>query len=197
MAKPPFYVPPGVEFAQGDIFEDCPSLEIRERPVLVARKWPNKTLGQPPLPVYREHHEDQDETHWPRGGFRWSLEEGGGEAVLARGYKARAVLLTHECEIENDPEFRVLAMIRPLSAIDADHQEEVVGLHVWPYFPLSPQDEPPVMGPSFVDFRRLTTVHVDALRMADRFASLNDFVREALARRFQAFLFRRVVEGDE
>jgi hypothetical protein len=179
------------------MFEDCPSLEIRERPMLVARKWPNKLLGQPPLPVHREHHEDQDEAHMPRGGFHWALEKGGGEAVLAKGYKARAMLLTHNCEIDNDPDFRVLAMIRPLSAIDADHQEEVVALGVWPYFPLPPQGAPPEMGPSFVDFRRLTTVHVDALRMADRFASLNDFVREALARRFQAFLFRRVLEDDE
>jgi hypothetical protein len=197
VAEPPFYVPPGVKLSQGDIFEDCPSLEIRERPILVARKWPNKTLGQPPLPVYREHHEDQEKADKPQGGFHWTLEEGGGEAVISTGYKARAILLTHDCEVDNDPDFRVLAMIRPLSAVDAGHQEEVVNFGVWPYFPLSPQDEAPVMGPSFVDFRRLTTVHVDALRMADRFASLNTFVREALARRFQAFLFRRVLEGDE
>jgi hypothetical protein len=107
-----------------------------------------------------------------------------------------AMVMTHDCEIDNDPDLRLVAMIRPLTAVDADHRATVMSLGVWPYFPLAEQAEPPVMEASFVDFRRVTTVSGAALRDDDRYASLSDVLREAIAERFWQFLFRRVLADE-
>jgi hypothetical protein len=196
----PFYLEPTGDVLQGDIYVDTPSLEIATRPLLAARPW-NRPLGNPPLPGLRAHREDADH---PRDGFHWSLDPPAdesdrlrGESVVVPGYRGLSMVMTHDCEIENDPDFRVMAMIRPISAVDKDHQADVLGLAIWPYFPLAPQSDPPVMQPCFVDFRRLTTVRASALRADDRYAAVSDVVREAVALRFWLFLFRRILQPGE
>lgn len=196
----PFYVPPRRELSQGDIYRDTPSLEVVSRPLSVARR-AHKDIGSPPLPTFRAHAEDAEA---PRQGFHWALDPPPGEASRERGeivytpsYRGLVMVLTHDCELDNDPDFRILAMIRPLSALASANRADTVGLAIWPYFPLAAQSESPEMAPSFVDFRRLTTARAAALRPEDRYASISDVVREAIALRFWTFLFRRVLAPGE
>jgi len=113
----------------------------------------------------------------PKDGFKWD----GKEVVAGDGQLAFGIVLTHDCEIENDDrrEHRLMGLMRPLAMLSSRDQDIIVGggyygrmyLPNWPEVGL---DE------SYVDFRRITTVRGEALPDADRIASLTDWAREAL-----------------
>lgn len=136
-------------------------------------------------------HEENGEVK-PDGGFRWSIAKGG-ELVHARVYMGMAILLTHDCEIENDhpPGHRTLAMVRPITEIGEVDRPPILGLRKYSAFPLPPQAAPPAMALSFVDFRRLTTVRPGVLENSIRHGTLSEAMRRGLAEHFWDFLFRR------
>lgn len=184
------YLPPVAgEYLQGDIFDEFPSIFVESRPLRVARFW--KEQGG--RSIWGVHTEGEQA---PAGGFRWRMEEHGESAVLAHGYLGMAMLISHDCEIENDPAARTLAMIRPLAHLDETTQrtlfsgrEEDVNYAI---FPLDAQDGEPRIERSFVDFRRLTTVRPQVLEASLRIASASEELRRAVAAQFQQYLFRRV-----
>jgi hypothetical protein len=136
------------------------------------------------------HSEDGPE---PNGGYLW-LPDQGGESVISRGFMGMAVVLTHDCEIENDPDHRLVAQIRPITEIQEAHRAEIMAMHHWAAFPLVSQAEPPTMNDSFVDFRRITSLRPEAFRAEDRYARLAQGVLDAMRVRFWHFLNRLVVE---
>jgi hypothetical protein len=186
------YFPPTTgEVLQGDIYQVAPSVLVRTSPVRAARFWREKGGRQ----EYVVHSDDTP----PNGGFKWSMEGGGEDATLVHGFLGLAMVLSHDCEIENDPNVRTLAMIRPVSHL-GPHQAAALfandpGHVQYAIFPLEAQDEAPRMERSFVDFRRLTTVRPEVLDDDQRLASLSDELRRAIARAFWMYLFRRIDEG--
>ena len=185
----PFYLPPGGEILQGDIFEAMPSVYVEGRPLLVARQ----VTTRDPSNLWEVH---PDDGAGPAGGFRWTADQGGEGGLLVHAHLGRAMILSHDCEIENDPRTRTLAMVRPATDLDKRTQatlfsgEEVAGYYA--IFPLGAQDEEPSMERSFVDFRKLTTVRPAVLAASTRVASLSEQLRFAVARAFTQYLFRRV-----
>ena len=186
------YLPPKVEISQGDIYLDAPSVSVRARPLQVARHFQKK--GGRDIPVIHTEGESP-----PRTGFRFALDEGGEAETLVHGFLGMAIVLSHDCEIENDPNVRTIAMIRPVAHLEAEAQEALFsgdpGRVQYAYFPLEAQEEPPTVERCFVDFRRLTTVRPEVLEQTERVASLSDELRHAVARAFYLYLFRRVTEA--
>jgi hypothetical protein len=106
------------------------------------------------------------------------------------------MLISHDCEIENDDGARTLAMIRPADHLDSDTRRTVFSGNeaegFYAIFPLDAQDDDPRMEQSYVDFRRLTTVRPQVLDSSERIASASDDLRHAIAMRFREYLFRRI-----
>ena len=185
----PFYLPPREgDFLQGDIYVDLPSIFIDKRPLRVTR---SKPAGGPD--ALTVHPEDGAP---PTGGFKWRMDQGGEPGLLVHAHLGMAMVISHDCEIENDPRTRTLAMIRPITELDEATQSKLFSGKdedvVYAAFPLEAQDEDPKMRRAFVDFRRLTTVRPAVLEASTRVASLSDELRKAVARRFWQYLFRRL-----
>lgn len=179
--------PIGDEILQGDILDDVPSVFVRLGPLRVAR--PYKDLG---------HHllwSIHTDANPPKDGMKLSMDLEG-EEVVVHGYRGLAMLLTHECEIDNDDRARTVAMIRPASQLNPRTVEELFSGSIdeayYSRFPLEAQEDEPRMARSFVDFMRLTTVDPKVLADCPRVASLPDELKHAVAARFKDFLFRRV-----
>jgi len=182
------YLLPGAEILQGDIYEQMPSIHVESRPLRVARCQQHPG-GRDRWEVHLENGPG------PNGGFRWRTDQGGETGLLVRAYLGNAMVLSHDCEIENDPIARVLAMIRPAAELDDATQRALFSGQSDGYyarFPLYPQTDDPVVERSFVDFRRLTTVRPDVLTASTRVASLSEELRAAVAESFRLYLFRRV-----
>lgn len=180
------------DFLQGDIFADVPSIIVRPGPLRVAR-WARNIpakVGQPERALWGIHTDDTP----PKDGMRLSMELEG-EEVLVHGYRQMAMLLTNDCEVENDSRARTVAMIRSANELAPEHSELLFSGSIdesfYSRFPLEAQLEEPVMERSFVDFMRLTTVHPQVLEECRRVASLPDELRNSLAIRFKEFLFRK------
>jgi hypothetical protein len=182
------YLPPiGNDILQGDIIDDVPSVFVRPGPLRVARF--HKDLG---------HHllwSIHTDANPPKDGMKLSMDLEG-EELLVHGYRGLAMMLTHECEIENDDRARTVAMIRPASQLNPETVAQLFSGSIdeayYSRFPLEAQEEHPTMERSFVDFMRLTTVDPKVLDECRRVASLPDELKHAVAARFKDFLFRRV-----
>jgi len=186
LAVGPIYLAPGGELLQGDIYRAVPSIHLSSRPVLVTR--PYKEIKGHVL--HGVHSEDGPE---PQDGYRWGPDQDG-ENVIARGFMGLAIVLTHDCEIENDPDHRLVAEIRSITEIQEAHRADIMAMHHWAAFPLLAQAAAPAMEESFVDFRRITSLRPEALRPQDRYARLAPGVLDAMRLRFWHFLNRLVVE---
>ena len=107
-----------------------------------------------------------------------------------RAHRTTAIVLSHDCEIDKDDRHRALAMVRPITEIQAEHRDGLRRGDQLSAFPLESQDEEPSMVESFVDFRRVTTVRPQLLAQSQRHASLAEEVRKALAEHYWNYLHR-------
>jgi len=133
LAFGPIYLAPGGELLQGDIYRAVPSIHLSSRPVFVTRLYKEKK-GRV---LHGVHSEDGPE---PQGGYRWAPDQG--ESVIAKGFMGMAIVLTHDCEIENDPDHRLVAEIRPITEIQEAHRADIMAMHHWAAFPLLPRQKP-------------------------------------------------------
>jgi hypothetical protein len=102
MDAPSFYRAVDAHLCQGDILERVPHLLLKDQPRLLRKAaLPGKRIGY-----------ELDEL--PEGALPTTPEEGG--LVPATCHVTRAMLLTHDCEIDKDQKHRCLALIRPLPA---------------------------------------------------------------------------------
>jgi len=176
------------EVQQGDIYADIPSVVVATRPLQVARNFVPKN-GRVITSVH-------DEAHPPADGFRWGEDQNGEEAFLVHAQVGLAMVLSNDCEIENDPNVRILAAVRSAAVLNSpwheglfSGQEDQIQYGI---FPLEAQATEPTFERSFVDFRHITTVRAGFLDNSNRIASVSEELRELVAQAFQAYLFRRV-----
>jgi hypothetical protein len=124
------------------------------------------------------------------------MSEGGESGMLVHAHMGRALLISHDCEIENDANARTLAMIREPAEFELADQERMFSGRdediQYAVFPLEAQDDDPTMPRGVVDFRRLTTVRPAVLSSSVRIASASEDLRRAIAEAFRLYLFRRV-----
>ncbi len=128
-----------------------------------------------------------DEARPPEGGFWW--ESRGKEHVQAEGQLGSAIVLTHDCEIENDDSrhHRLIGLLRALDQLnDRDKDIIVQGSHYGRlYLPPWPDVG---LAESYLDLRRITTIRQDALPENHRIASMTDFGRELVQRSIIRYL---------
>ncbi len=185
------YIPPKDEVLFGDIYREVPSLHVPSRPFQVVRPM-SASKGDDTIRDARIHTEGGTE---PREGFRWTLE-GGGDSIIARGVVHWAILLSDDCEIDHDEDYRTVALIKPWDNLPEASQRRVSAGEHYCFFELPEQDEDPNWAHSYVDFRRLTTVRPRVLdKSAHHHASASSELRVALATSFWEYLMRHAAES--
>jgi len=177
----PLFLPPQGPISQGDLFLDMPSTRIDSRPVRAVRPLRTESGGIQSYTLYAEGAPPARGT-----GFDWTVK---GEQVIARGHLRYAIVVSHSCDIDWEPRHLTLAMVRPITDMDKDHRDPILSGEQECTLPLQDQEDPRVEL-SFIDFRRLTTIHPDVLKDSKRHASASDKLRALLSEQFWDYLFR-------
>jgi hypothetical protein len=122
----------------------------------------------------------------PGGPFHFNT----GEQASALCHFTRAIILNHDCDIENDPEHRLVALVRPLAPVtNSEHRRVIEGNLNFSYFYLPSDGQ--ALAAAYVDFRRITSLHPDFLARGVRLASLAPQALQALHAQLFRFLTRR------
>lgn len=175
-----YYVPPVPDdFRQGDIYRDVLHL-MRSTPDFEVLRTFLAKGGRTQVFLH-------DEKDPPKGGFHWDSKE----SVAAEGQLAMAIILTHDCEIENadSKEHRLIGLVRPLDRLNPDDRTVIVeGRHFGRMY--LPSWHEVGMPESYLDLRRFTTLRGDALPDKLRIASMTDLGRDIL----QAAIIRYLTE---
>ncbi|HKB37224.1 MAG TPA: hypothetical protein VKD72_12280 [Gemmataceae bacterium] len=191
MPSEPFYrLDPSLPLSQGDIWENVPQLQRLRPPIQVLRK---ATLSKG-----REGYE----AHAYPGGEGPSAESAGqavpgpafdfkkGEPVPVGCQVARAVVLSYDCDLDNDPDHCLVALVRSFVGLSDGNREVIRGNRNFSFFYL-PAEAALGLDESYVDFRRLTAIHPQTLSLAARRASLGQEAVDALRAQLVRFFTRR------
>ena len=126
---------------------------------------------------------------------RWDeasvLDEIKGTGTLSA---TRAILLTHDCEVDNDARYRTVAPLRLLEQLPAPSQERVRKNRDYRFFHIPQHNGEPE---AYVDFRRLTTLAPALIPEQKRLASISDESKKALSLALLLFFTRRVIEMND
>ncbi len=185
MSPEDFYRDPDRELCQGDIVRGVPSLYLK--PPLQAVRRQNAAYS---LHEFDPFDEPLASSRFPAppGGFKFG--DSGGELAATRCQVALGVVLSHGCEIDKDQKNRLVALVRPLDVVpNQEHQQTIRGNRNFSFFYLP--DYPMRMGESYVDFRRLSTVHPTFVNPLMRVASLTERAADALLAQLFLFFTRR------
>lgn len=148
---------------------DVPSIFIRDDKITFLRRRQGKR--GPVADLYML----SDESHTPKKSFNPENDE-----LAARVQVARAMLLTHGCEIDNTRKACLsVALIRPLRHVPPEHREAIVSGRNVRYLPLPENDSPP-FEESYIDFSRVTNLRPDALPLDRRILSASPDLLKAL-----------------
>jgi hypothetical protein len=171
---------------QGDLYKGVPSLWIQRRPIHASR---NRQARGSRVEVYL-HSEDGPEPQQP---WTWAT----GEDVVVRAIKGYGVLLSQDCELEKKDPKIAFGYVR---LVDGSQGETAMGLiknrSKFRSFYLAGQDADPSFPEAYVDFGRITTLDLEAIRPLDRYASMTDDVRLAMREDFIDFLTRERAEDE-
>ncbi len=170
-------------WCQGDIIREIPHIHLRPPPPLTVIRRESVKWGERLTPY-------EYGSNTPQGGFDFAH----GEQVLASCQVAFGMVLSHDCEIDKDPKYRMVALIRPLSEVRSDGQEIIRANRNFSACYLPAYAE--IIGESYVDFRRITTLHPDFLENSERIASLTDEAVKYIQTQLFRFLTRRDVSPE-
>ena len=181
-----------LSWCQGDIIRKVPHIYLKQPPLTIARRESTSRYGERLTPYLYDfgisEGEESANTSLP-GGFKFDR----GEQSLALCHIAFGMILTNGCEIDKDDKHRTMALIRPLNVVQ-DGQDIIRANKNFSYFYLPAYGA--IMGESYVDFRRITTLHPDFLKDAERVVSLTDDAVKGLQMQFFRFLTRRSVSPE-
>lgn len=174
-----FYRPVDPQLCQGDILERVPHVLLKAQP---------RPLRKTTLSGNRIVYEMEE---LAEGALPTTPEEG--VLVPATCHVSRAMLLTHDCEIDKDKKHRTVVLIRPLPAnMPAQDRATIQQNRRFPFFYLPEAGDQ--LPESYVDFRRMCTVSPQWVDSAKRLASLTAVAQQALL--LQLFRFLARVELD-
>jgi len=174
-----FYRTPDSQLCQGDILCDIPHLHLK--PPLQALRNTTTRQGQAFLPEPYEPKTPQERRQ--------------GSLVATSCQLGLGMLLTYDCEIDNDRKHRMVALIRPLDRQIPPDQQEIIRdnrnfnfLYLPAY--LDKMDE------SYVDLRRVSCLDPALVDQAERVVSLTDVAKKALYTQLFRYLTRHDISGD-
>jgi len=183
-----FYRSVEPDISQGDVFDSIPQLFLRP-PLFVLRK---VTLagGREAFGFYQY----PPPTEESPGGAKGKQLPGGpfhfekGEEASAFCQVTRAIVINHDCDIENEPDHRLIALVRPLSPVPEESKEIIRKNQIFNYFYLPAEDGFPE---AYVDFRRITSLSAAFLVAGSRLTSLTEEAVRQLQFQFFRFVTRR------
>lgn len=175
-----FYRDLSAELCQGDLLNEMASVHVRS-PVAALRKF---TLpgGREVFKVFQRNEECTPPLDF--------LKDGGEDSPISCNL-GRAIVITHDCDIDHERRYRLVAAIRPMDKLDEKAKTGIVNNANGNYFYL-PADVERGIDEGYVDFRRITSITKTLLEQASRKASL---AKESL-RALQMCFFRFVTKRD-
>lgn len=115
--------------------------------------------------------------------------EGNTDPVVSECKRDRAILLTHDCDIDK-PLLRswLICPVHRLDTVPKGMQGDIKKNRAFAFLHLAQHRD--TLPASFVDFRHVTALSPDVVRSAKRLASLSDTGKKALYLRFIQWLTR-------
>jgi len=172
MADESGYIQRDEKLHQGDIMHGVPHIRLRKSPLYVLR----------PL--------DDTKRNFSSNELSKVRFKPDGEQVSAHCKIDLGIVLTYGCNIENEPNYRLIAYIRSIESLPREYDDGFKD-SIRKGGNLDTMYLPELRGhfpESFVDFRHLTTLHPNFLPVEQRVTSLsNERVDEMLTRLFRAF----------
>lgn len=163
------YEQPKQAFSQGDIIDVAPHIFL-----------------DPPL---RALHGAENGLYKVEEDPFTKFDDTAGQDVMARCKRARAIVLTHDCEIDKPQIVRWhLCPVVPLYKLKPDNQDKVKRNRIYSMFFLPQYGD--ILIDSFVDFNQISTVGRDFIKSGKRLLSLSDFGRQGLYAQFFRWLSR-------
>jgi hypothetical protein len=170
-----FYHPVDPQLCQGDILERVPHILLKEQP---------RPIQKATFPGNRSAYQLAE---LAEGALPQTPEEG--VLVPATCHVTRAMVLTHDCEIDKDMRHRSVLLIRPLPANLPESERTTIRENKkYSFFYLPAGDN--TLPESYVDFRRICTVSPQWVDSATRLASLSPDARQAMLIQLFRFLAR-------
>jgi hypothetical protein len=172
MDVPSFYRSLSAELFQGDIFERLPLVYLKESP---------RSLKKTTIPGNRDGFEV---------GELVSASASAPWLVPAPCDNTRAMLLTYDCEIDKaSTKLLTVALVRPLDPGMADGDKAALRdnrkfafFHLQSWGPDAPE--------SYVDFRRLSSLGIETVKIAARNSRLSVTARKAMMFQFFRYFTR-------
>jgi hypothetical protein len=179
-----FYREPDPLVSQGDIVRGVPHLHLKPPLVVLRQRQTRRGFVMDPYEygTGAEVAEGRN-TPVPTGGF--NFDRGLDDKVSVFCQVALGIILSRDCDIENDRKHRLVALIRPLTGVQPEHQEIIRANKNFSFFHLPELQNK--MPESYVDFRRITTLAPDFVDGQDRLASLTGDARNSLYEQLMAF----------
>jgi len=179
-----FYRPADPRLCQGDIFDDIPHLLLKP-PIDILRKTTGKgrRIFWDPYPFPLEEDRQPAKPDFDRRG----------ESVRVTAQFTRAMLMTFDCDLDNEKHAWSIALVRPMTAIaDEADRQNVREARNFAYFYL-PEATEFGLGEAYLDFRRVTTISTDLLQVvrSPRRCSLTAAAVEMLQFQFIRFVTRK------
>jgi len=184
------YREPQPKLCQGDIVHDVPNLYLK--PPLQILRAADTRRGRIYTPFTYDTYlteGEQPEGNRPPGNYKLS----NGEQVAVSCQLGLGMILSHGCEIDNDPKNRLIALIRPITAAHAADWDNIRGNKNSAFFHLAAYGDMPE---SYVDLRRITCVAPYYLDHMKRIASLTETAVAAFQMQFFLYLTRREPTGN-
>jgi hypothetical protein len=103
----------------------------------------------------------------------------------------RGILLSHDCEIDNEDRYRAVALLRPIGPLGPREQEAIRNNADNRFFYVPAVGDLPE---SYADLRRITTIPPAVLQPENRIASLADESRTAFCTAIVLFFTRRMLK---
>lgn len=175
-----------LQVQQGDVFRRVPHLRVSERPVRAFYDESGANQKRPYRLAAEDDLYDQAEGDALAFGPVDHLWPG---VAVASAEIGLGIVLSQDCELQKRRPTLIFARVRPITVdVERTHIELIRNRGVYRSFYLPASTSPVPFPASIVDFGRLTTLQLPALRLADRLLSLHDEVRDCLRRDFVAFL---------
>jgi hypothetical protein len=185
---------PALPLSQGDVWDNVPQLQ-RIRPPLQVLRRATLSKGREgyeahPFPGGTGH----PDTPAPQAASGPTFNFKAGEPIPVSCQVARALVLTYDCDLDNDPDHCLVALVRSFAGLSEANRELIRGNRNFSYYHL-PADEAAGLEEAYADFRRISTLHPEALTLATRRASLSEGAVESLRTQLIRFFTRREIPG--
>jgi hypothetical protein len=155
-----FYQLPVPQLTQGDILNDVPAVYVGDGPLEFIRR--RDTPRGPTGDIFVLG----DGERAPQQAFKRD-----GDEFVGNVQQARAMILTHSCELDNSPRATVtLVLIRPMRNLPDEAKSAIREGRNLRLLYLPANDEPP-LEESYVDLSRVTSIRRGALNDDQRYLS--------------------------